>query len=214
MEKFRNESVLSGGHSWRGATKTMRQLRGFMGLANYYRKFIKGFAKIAAPLNKHLNNTDKVVMLSDDAKKSFVTLKVELTNMENILSLPNFDIPFILESDTSDDCIGAALMQRIDDKDCPIAFYSRSMTNAEKNYDTSQEELLAVVKALDHFRQFLYGKEFIIKTDHHPLTSITTKSKPSGRLGRWFSELADYSFKIVHKKGADNVLADALSRLN
>ena len=105
-------------------------------------------------------------------------------------------------------------MQRVDNKDCPIAFYSRSMTNAEKNYDTSQKELLAVVKAVDHFRQFLYGKEFIIKTDHHPLTSITTKAKPSVRLGRWLSELADYAFKIEHKKGADNVLADALSRLN
>ena len=112
------------------------------------------------------------------------------------------------------DCIGAALMQRVDNNDCPIAFYSRSMTNAEKNYDTSQKELLAVVIAVDHFRPFLYGKEFIIKTDHHPLTSIKTKSKPSVRLGRWLSELADYAFKIEHKKGADNVLADALSRLN
>ena len=194
--------------------KTMRQLRGFMGLANYYRKFIKGFAKIASPLNKHLNNTDKAVMLSEDAKKSFETLKLELTNMENILSLPDFNIQFILETDASDDCIGAALMQKVDNKDCPIAFFSRSMTNAEKNYDTSQKELLAVVKAVDHFRQFLYSKEFIIKTDHHPLTSITTKAKPSVRLGRWLSELADYAFKIEHKKGVDNVLADALSRLN
>ena len=114
-------------------------------------------------------------MLSDDAKKLFETLKLELTNMKNILTLPNFELPFILETDASDDCIGAALMQRIDDKDCPIAFFSRSMTNAEKNYDTSQKELLAVVKSVDHFRQFLYGKKFIIKTDHHPLTSITTK---------------------------------------
>ena len=151
-----------------------------MGLANYYRKFIKGFAKIAATLNKHLNNTDKVVMLSDDAKKSFETLKLELTNMGNILSLPNFDITFILETDASDDCIGAALMQRVDNKDCPIAFYSRSMTNAEKNYDTSQKELLTVVKAEDHFRQFLYGKEFVIKTDHHPLTSNYNKVKTIG----------------------------------
>ena len=91
--------------------KTMRQLRGFMGLANYYRKFIKGFAKIASPLNKHLNNTDKDVLLTDDAREAFETLKTELTDMDNILSLPDFEIPFILETDASDDCIGAALMQ-------------------------------------------------------------------------------------------------------
>ena len=88
------------------------------------------------------------------------------------------------------------------------------MTSAEKNYDTSQKELLAVIKSVEHFKQFLYGKEFVIKTDHHPLTSIATKSKPSVRFGRWLSELADYQFKIEHKKGAENILADALSRLN
>ena len=69
-------------------------------------------------------------------------------------------------------------------------------------------------KSVEHFRQFLYGKEFLIKTDHHPLTSITTKSTTSVRLGRWLSELADYQVKIEHKRGADNILEDALSRLN
>ena len=73
---------------------------------------------------------------------------------------------------------------------------------------------MAIVKAVEHFRQFLYGKEFVIKTDHLPLTSIQTNSKPSARIGRWLGDLADYNFKIAHKKGKDNVLADALSRLN
>ena len=127
-----------------------------MGLANYYRKFIKGFAKIAAPLNKHLNNTDKNVLLSDDAKEAFEKLKSELTNMYNVLSLRDFELPFILETDASDECIGAALMQRIDREDLPIAFYSRSMTSAERHYDTSQKELLAVIKSVEHFEQFLY----------------------------------------------------------
>ena len=69
-------------------------------------------------------------------------------------------------------------------QDCPIAFYSTAMTSAEKNYDTSQKELLAFIKAVEHFKQFLYGKEFVIKTDHHPILSITTKSKQSVRFGR------------------------------
>ena len=89
--------------------KTMTQLRSFMGLANYYRKFIKNFAKIAAPLNRHLNNTDKNVLLTEDAIEAFEKLKQELTDMDNVLSLPNFDLPFILETDAIDDCIGAAL---------------------------------------------------------------------------------------------------------
>ena len=148
----------------------MRQLRGFMGLANYYRKFIKNFAKIAAPLNRHLNATEKIFLLPEDAKQAFEKLKHELTNMDNVLSLPDFDLTFILETDASNNCLGAALIQKIEGKDCPIAFYSRTMTVAEKNYDTSQEELLAIVKAVEHFKQFLYGKEFVIKTDHQPLT--------------------------------------------
>ena len=155
-----------------------------MGLENYYRKFIKGFAKIAAPLNKHLNSTYKNVLVSDDAKEAFEKLKSELTNMDNVLSLPDFELPLIIKTDASDKRIGIALMQRIEWKDLPIAFYSRSMTSAERNYDTSQKELLAVIKSVEHFKQFLYGKEFVIKTDHHPLTSIAKKSKPSVRFGR------------------------------
>ena len=108
--------------------------------------------------------------------------------MDYVLSLPDFDLTFILETDASDNCLGAALIQKIEGKYCPIAFYSRTMTVAEKNYDTSQKELLAIVKAVENFKQFLYGKEFVIKTDHQPLTSIKTKAKPSVRLGRLLSD--------------------------
>ena len=85
------------------------------------------------------------------------------------------------------------------------------MTSEEKKYDTSQIELLSIFKAVEHFKQFLHGKEFVIKKYHHPLISITTKSQPSVRSGRWLSELAE--FKIEHKKGTDNIIADAISRL-
>ena len=140
--------------------KTMTQLQGFIGLANYYRKFIKNVAKIAAPLNKHLNSTDKHVLLSEIAIEAFEKLKLKLTDMDNVLALPDFSLPFILETDASDNCIRAALMQKIDGKELPIAFFSRTMNAAEKNYATSQKELLSIVKAVEHFRQFLYGKEF------------------------------------------------------
>ena len=90
--------------------KTITQLRSFMGLANYYRKFIKNFAMIAAPLNRHLNNTDKNVLLTEDAIEAFEKMKQELTGMDNVLSLRDFELPFIQETDASDNCIGAALM--------------------------------------------------------------------------------------------------------
>ena len=165
--------------------KTMTQLRIFMGLANYYRKFIKNFAKIAATLNRHLNNTDKNVLLIEDDIEAFEKMNQELTDMDNVLSLPNFDLPFILETDASENCIGAALMQKIDYKEFPIAFYSQTMSQAEKNYATSQKEHLAIVKTVERFRKFLYGMEFIIKTDHLPPTSIQTNSKPLAEIGRW-----------------------------
>ena len=116
----------------------MTQLRGFMGLANYYRKFIKGFSKIEAPLNKHLSGTSKNVLLSEEAKEAFEKLKRELTNVDNVLSLPEFELPFILETDASDNCIGAAILQEIECIERPIAFFSRTTpsettTRAKKN---------------------------------------------------------------------------------
>ena len=113
----------------------MRQLRGFRGLANYYRKFIKNFVKIAAPLNKHLNARDKAVLLSDDATKAFERLKQELTNMDYVLSLPDFDLTFILETDASDNCLGAALIQKKRRQRLPYRFL-------QSNNDCSGEKLL------------------------------------------------------------------------
>ena len=191
MEKSQHlvEDIASAEHP-----KTMRQLRGFMGLANYYRMFIKGFAKIAAPLNKHLNNTDKNV-LSEDACEAFEKQKQELTDMDNILSLPDFDLPFILETDASDECIEAALMQRVEGKTVlslftakPRLVLRRIMTLVKKNY-------WRLSKRWSISNNSSMGK-CLIKTDHHPLLSITTKSKPSVRLGRCLiietSELVDY----------------------
>ena len=191
--------------------KTMTQLRSFMGLASYFRKFIKGFSKFAAPLKKHLNVTGKNVLLSEDAKEAFEKLKQELTN---VLALPDFDLPFILETDASDNCIGAAQLQEIEGVKRTIAFLSRKMNDAERNYDTSQKELLAIVKAVEHFRLFLLRTKFKIRTDHAPLTSIKTNANPSRRLARWLDHLSMYTFEIEHKKGTDNLLTDALSRLN
>ena len=105
-------------------------------------------------------------------------------------------------------------MQNVDGKEFPIAFFSITMNVTEKNYATSQKELLSLVKAAENFRQFLYRKEFIIKTAFVPLTSINTNSKPSTRIGRWLRDLVDYNFKIQQMKGQDYILADSLSRLN
>ena len=186
--------------------KTMSQLRSFMGLANYHRKFIKGFSKIAASLNKHLSGTSKNVLLSEEANEAN-----ELTNVDNVLSLPEFELPFILYTDASENCIGTDLLQEIEGIERPIALFSRTMNEAERIYDTSQKELLAIVKAVEHFQLFLFRKKFKIRTYHAPLLSIKTNANPSGRLSRWLDHLSIYTFEIEHKKGADNLLADVLS---
>ena len=126
----------------------------------------------------------------------------------------DFDLPFVLETDASDNCMCAALLQEIEGVERPIAFFSRTMNDAERTYDTSQKELLAIVKAVEHFRLFLFRTKFKIRTDHAPLTSIKINSNPSGRLARLLDHLSMHTFEIEHKKGTDNLLADALSRLN
>ena len=92
---------------------------------------------IAETMNKHLNNTDKNVLLSDDAQEAFEKLKKEPTDMESILAQPDFELPFVLETNASDSCKGAVLIPIVEGKDCPIGI--RNMSNAEKNYDTSQK---------------------------------------------------------------------------
>ena len=150
---------------------------------------------------------------NDKTENAFITLKTLLTT-EPLLQYPDFTRPFVLTTDASNDAIGAVLSQGPIGKDLPIAYASRTLNNAERNYPTVEKELLAIVWGCKYFRQYLYGRTFTIVTDHRPLTWIFSVKDPSSRLLRWRLKLEEYEYEVVYKKGSNNTNADALSRIH
>jgi hypothetical protein len=160
--------------------KTTRELKGFLGLAGYYRRFVPNFNKEAKPLTELLKK-NVPYLWSEKTAAAFVTLKTLLTT-EHLLQYLDFTRPFVLTTDASNDAISAVLSQGPVGKDLPIAYASRTLINAEKNYPTIEKELLAIVWSCKNFRQHLYGRKFTIVTDHRPLTWIFSVKDPSSRL--------------------------------
>lgn len=190
--------------------KNADETKRFVAFANYYRKFIRNFAQIAQPLNE-LSRKGSIFNWSDKCQTSFDTLKQALSNPP-ILQYPNFseNNTFILKTDASGYAIGAVLSNA---NDHPIAFASRVLNKAEKNYCTVEKELLAIVWSVQHFRPYLYGRKFEIFTDHRPLVYLFSITNPSSRLTKFRLILEEYDFTISYVKGSDNVVADALSRV-
>lgn len=129
-----------------------------------------------------------------------------------ILKLPDFDRTFILRTDASEDGIGAVLLQLENDEKLPVAYASRKLQDREQSYAVIQKECLAVVWGVQKFHQYLYGHEFLLETDHQPLTYLDKSKTENSRLMRWALLLQQYRFRIVTIKGSDNVGADYLSR--
>lgn len=189
---------------------TQKDIKSFLGLVGYYRKFIKDFAKLTKPLTLCLKKNAKVTHTNEfiDAVDK---CKQILTNAP-ILQYPDFDRPFILTTDASDIAIGAVLSQGIVGSDKPVAFASRTLSDTETRYSTIEKELLAIVWAIKYFRPYLYGRKFTIYTDHRPLMWLMSLKDPNSKLTRWRLKLAEYDYKVVYKKGRQNTNADALSR--
>lgn len=129
-----------------------------------------------------------------------------------ILKLPEFNETFILRTDAADDGIGAVLLQMEDDEKLPVAYASRKLQPREKAYAVIEKECLAVVWGIQKFNQYLYGREFLLETDHQPLTYLNKAKTENSRLMRWALQLQPYRFRIIAIKGSDNVGADYLSR--
>lgn len=163
--------------------KSKKQVRGFLGLSGWYRRFIENFASIAAPLSDTIKG-DKFIM-TEEAKVSFEKLKQLLTSPP-VLAQPDFKRTFHLQCDASNSGIGAVLFQ-IDDNDeeKPLYYYSAKLTSAEKNYSVTERECLAVVKSIKKFRPYLEGYTFNIITDHSSLKWLMSTKDLSGRLARW-----------------------------
>ena len=192
------------------AIKNEKDIKSFIGLAGYYRKFIENFSSIVSPLTKLLRK-DQEFLWTSLQQESFENLKTCLTNAP-LLQYPDFKKPFILTTDASGIGIGSILSQGEVGKDLPIAYASRTLNRAEQNYSTIEKELLAIVWSIRHFRPYLYGREFLIVTDNRPLKWLENHKDLSSRLFRWRMDLEEYDYKIIYKQGKKKTNADALSR--
>ena len=194
--------------------KNATQIRSFIGLASFYRRFIPSFSKIAAPLTR-LTQKKVQFLWTEECESAFNTLKEALTNPP-ILAYPDFNSSFRLATDASQDAIGAVLTQVHDGKERVVAYYSQKLNNTQQKWSTYDRELWAVVASVRHFRHYLRGQEFDVITDHRPLLSfnkIPIQDEASGRRARWVIELSAYTFTIMHRQGRSHQNADAMSRL-
>lgn len=191
--------------------KTVTEIKSFLGLIGYYRRFIKDFAKVTQPMTACLKKRNKVII---DQKfiDSFERCKELLTNAP-LLQYPDPSKPYILTTDASAVALGAVLSQGTIGNDKPIAYASRTLSDTEMRYSTIERELLAIIWAVKHFRPYLYGKPFTIFTDHRPLAWLYSLKEPNSKLTRWRLRLQEYDFKIIYKNGKQNTNADALSRI-
>lgn len=192
--------------------KSPKELKSFLGTISYYRRFIPRFAHIAKPMTSKLRGKTKVVEIDDVYKKAFDELKKIMTS-ELLLAYPDFDQPFILTTDASNVAIGGVLSQSIEGKEKPIAYLSRTLSKAEEKYSATAKELLAIYFAAKTFRPYLYGRTFIIYTDHEPLTKELKLTDATGRVTRQRLYLEQFDFKLIYKQGKQNVVADGLSRI-
>ncbi|GJV19641.1 reverse transcriptase domain-containing protein [Tanacetum coccineum] len=190
---------------------TVKGIRSFLGHAGFYRRFIKDFSKISRPMT-HLLEKNTPFIFSEDCILAFQTLKKKLTEAP-ILIAPNWDQPFEIMCDASDYAIGAVLGQRIEKHFRPIHYASKTMTEAETNYTTTEKEMLAVVYAFEKFRSYLIMNKSVVYTDHSALKYLFNKKDAKARLLRWVLLLQEFDFKVIDTKGAENYAADHLSRL-
>ncbi len=191
--------------------KSTDQVRSFLGLAGYYRAFVKGFASIASPLTRLLKK-DVSFHWHDAHQHSFEKLKHALTHAP-VLTFPNYGLPFIICTDASGFGIGAVLMQQQEGHHPQvIAYASRVLSAAESKYSVTHLEALAVIWALKHFRDIIFGFNITVYTDHSAVTSLFHTKNLTGRLARWFVTLQQFSPTLKYLPGRANAAADALSR--
>ena len=188
----------------------LKEVRGFLGLCSYYRRFVEKFSEIAAPMHA-LQKKGAPFIWSDDCQKSFQMLKEKLTEAP-ILTLPRDQGMFILDTDASNHGIGAVLSQIQDGEERVVSYASRLYSNAEQRYCVTRKELLAAVFFMKYFRQYLLGRHFLLRTDHAALKWLRRTPEPIGQQSRWLKILEEFDFAIEHRPGAKHANADALSR--
>ena len=190
--------------------KTLRDIRAYLGLTSYYRRFVKNYSKIAFPINQLLKK-DSPFIWTKECQAAFESLKNKLISAP-ILGHFKPESPIILYTDASNYAIGCILSQIQDEKEIVISYNSKSLNQRQSNYSVSERECLAIVWAVDKLRHYLYGTHFTIKTDNCALCYIHSLKKPNGRLIRWGLSLQDYDFTVEYRSGKKHLNVDCLSR--
>ena len=191
--------------------RDVKGIRSILGHAGFYRRFIKDFSKISKPLTNLLQK-DVPFVFDDDCKEAFETLKNALTTAP-VVEPPDWNLPFEIMCDASDFAVGAVLGQRVDKKLNVIHYASKTLDAAQRNYATTEKEFLAVVFACDKFRPYIVDSKVIIHTDHAAIKYLMEKKDAKPRLIRWVLLLQEFDLHIIDRKGAENPVADNLSRL-
>lgn len=194
--------------------KTLKELRRIIGMASWYRRFIKNFSDLVEPMtNLMKKENSKKFVWTPEADKALCNLKTALVSAP-ILCSPNFEEPFTIQTDASDVGIGAVLSQGVGNEERVIAYMSKKLLPAQRRYTTTERECLAVIEAIQHFKTYVEGSKFTVITDHASLIWLKNFSDKdsSSRLTRWALKLGAHDFEMVHRKGKLNVVADALSR--
>ena len=189
--------------------RNSKDVKSFLGMANYYRKFVKDYAHIAAPLNALLKKNQKFHW-TPACEKSFGQLKEKLTSAP-ILAFPKLDKPFILTTDASEYANGYILSQIQNNREHVISYGGRALRGSELQWHITDKEALALVEGIQHYKHYLSNQEFTVYTDNVSVKYLQRIKDCQGRLGRWSLLLQGYNFKILHRAGSKNP-ADCLSR--
>ena len=192
--------------------QTKRQVRVFLGLASYYRRFVPHFSSLAGPLTELTRNQQPDrVKWTTEVERAFQALKDALCS-DPVLVTPDFSLPMVLQTDASETGVGAVLAQLRGGEEHPITFISRKLLPREKNYSTVEKECLAIKWAVEKLKYYLLGRQFTLVTDHAPLVWMARNKDTNARVTRWFLALQPFSFTVTHRSGAAHGNADALSR--
>lgn len=192
---------------------TTTEIKRFLGMASWYRRFIKDFSDLTAPITELIKGKQKRQRIewSEMANECFLKLKQRLVSAP-VLASPDFDKPFTVQCDASNYALGGVLTQGEGEDERVVAYASRTLTKPERNYSITELELLSLVFLISKFRCYVQGVKFKVITDHSSLLWLKRLQNPSGRLARWAVHLSQYNFDIEHRPGKLNIVPDALSR--
>lgn len=189
----------------------VKEIQRFVGMASYFRKYIHQFAGKAKSLH-NLCKKNVAFVWSPECDESFESLKIALCSAP-VLAFPDYSRKFYISTDASFHSVGGYISNDPPPNDRPIEFFSKTLSMCQQNYSTTHKELLAIVMAIEQFAHYIWGKSFVVHTDHEALTYLFSQNKVGSRLLRWKLMLSEYDFEILYRKGKNNVVSDCLSRI-